>query len=109
MDMGHHVLVPDLFTADALDEASEVVETDFICKIKNLITERMDIMPRGNGTGPGRGMGQGQGKGRMGGPFAAGPGGNWVCPSCGTIVPHIVGQPCNQRSCPKCGTKMTRS
>jgi hypothetical protein len=103
MDMDHHVLVPDLFTGDALDEASEVVETDFICKIKNLITERMDIMPRGNGTG------QGQGRGRMGGPFAAGPGGNCVCPSCGTIVPHIVGQPCNQRSCPKCGTKMTRS
>lgn len=73
-------------------------------------------MPRGDGTGPigqgpgtGRGMGQGQGRGRMGGPFAAGPGGNCVCPNCGETVAHIAGQPCNQISCPKCGTKMTRS
>lgn len=72
-------------------------------------------MPRGNGTGPagqggGRGMGrgQGQGRGRMGGPFSAGPGGNCVCPKCGAAVPHIAGQPCNQRNCPKCGTRMTR-
>ena len=75
-------------------------------------------MPRGNGTGPtgqgpgtgkGKGLGRGQGRGRMGGPFAAGSGGNCVCPSCGATVPHIAGQPCNQRSCLKCGTKMTRS
>jgi len=74
-------------------------------------------MPRGDGTGPGgqgpgsgRGMGQGQGqgRGRMGGPFAAGPGGNCACPKCGHQTPHVVGQPCNQRDCPKCGTKMTR-
>jgi hypothetical protein len=74
-------------------------------------------MPRGNGTGPagqgrggGRGMGrsQGLGRGRMGGPFAAGPGGNCVCPKCGATVPHVVRQPCNQKDCPKCGTKMTR-
>jgi len=74
-------------------------------------------MPRGDGTGPGgqgggtgRGMGRGQGhgRGRMGGPFAAGPGGNCVCSSCGHTVPHIAGQPCNQRDCPKCGTRMTR-
>jgi len=74
-------------------------------------------MPRGDGTGPtgqgpgtGRGMGrsQGQGSGRMGGPFAAGPGGNCVCPKCGHQVPHVVGQPCNQKDCPECGTRMTR-
>jgi hypothetical protein len=76
-------------------------------------------MPRGDGTGPtgqgpgtGRGMGQGQGqsqgRGRMGGPFAAGPGGNCVCPKCGATVTHAAGQPCNAKSCPKCGTKMTR-
>ncbi|MBA7650871.1 hypothetical protein ES703_58684 [subsurface metagenome] len=64
-------------------------------------------MPRGNGTGPtgqgpgtGRGMGQGQGRGRMGGPFAAGPGGNCVCPNCGQKVAHVAGQPCNAKSCP---------
>ena len=74
-------------------------------------------MPRGNGTDPsgkgsgaGRGIGRGkrQGRGRMGGPFAAGPGGSCVCPGCGATTPHVAGQPCNQRSCPKCGTKMTR-
>lgn len=75
-------------------------------------------MPKGDGTGPmgqgpgtgrGKGMGRGQGRGRMGGPSAAGPGGNCVCPNCGAVVPHIAGQPCNQRKCPTCGTKMTRS
>jgi hypothetical protein len=70
-------------------------------------------MPRGNGMGPagrgsGMGRGQGQGKGLMGGPYAAGPGGNCVCTNCGTTVPHNVGQPCNQISCPSCGAKMNR-
>lgn len=64
---------------------------------------------RGPGTGRGRGLGRGMGRGLKGGPFAAGPGGSCVCPSCGEAVPHIVGQPCNQRSCPKCGDKMTRA
>jgi hypothetical protein len=61
-------------------------------------------MPRGNGTGPP----QGGGRGRMGGRSAAGPGGYCVCPKCGHQVPHVAGQPCNQKACPKCGTTMTR-
>jgi len=72
-------------------------------------------MPRGDGTGPtgqgpgtGRGQGQGQGRGRMGGPFAAGPSGMCICPSCGHKVAHVRGQPCTARSCPKCGAAMTR-
>jgi hypothetical protein len=72
-------------------------------------------MPRGNGTGPtgqgpgrGQGMGRGRGRGRMGGPFAAGPGGSCVCPRCGQRVAHVTGQPCNAMSCPKCGANMTR-
>lgn len=74
-------------------------------------------MPRGNGTGPagqggggGRGMsrGLGKGRGRMGGQFAAGPGGNCICPNCNYKEPHTIGQPCNQKICPKCGTVMTR-
>lgn len=74
-------------------------------------------MPRGDGTGPlgqgpgtGRGAGRGGGGrgGRMGGQYAAGPDGDCVCPSCGHRVSHIVGQPCNQKECPKCGTIMTR-
>ena len=75
-------------------------------------------MPRGDGTGPGGGSGQGtgkglgqgrgQGRGRMGGPFAAGPGGNCVCPQCGSKIQHTPGQACNQLTCPDCGTVMTR-
>ncbi|MBU4450140.1 MAG: hypothetical protein KKE35_02475 [Actinobacteria bacterium] len=74
-------------------------------------------MPRGDGTGPagqgppgtGRGTGAGRGQriGRMGGQ-SAGPGGNCVCPSCGTKVAHEAGSPCYNISCPKCGTKMVR-
>ena len=59
-------------------------------------------MPRGDGTGPPMGGGRG------GGPFAAGPGGDCICPECGHKVPHVAGQPCNQKTCPKCGATMTR-
>ena len=73
-------------------------------------------MPRGDGTGPtgagpgtGRGTGQGRGagQGRRGG-GGNGIGGDCVCPSCGAIVPHQVGVPCNNIKCPKCGAMMTR-
>jgi len=64
-------------------------------------------MPRGDGTGPPRRM-VGRG-GRMGGTRpGAGPGGNCVCPRCGTKVPHQKGTPCYNLNCPKCGTKMVR-
>ncbi|MHA1208451.1 MAG: hypothetical protein ACTSSA_00550 [Candidatus Freyarchaeota archaeon] len=56
----------------------------------------------------GRGRGRGGGRGRMGGPYAAGPGGVCVCPSCGHTVPHQAGVPCTTVSCPKCGTRMIR-
>ncbi|PIU57138.1 MAG: hypothetical protein COS87_00135 [Chloroflexi bacterium CG07_land_8_20_14_0_80_45_17] len=75
-------------------------------------------MPRGDGTGPsgqgpgtGRGMGRGMGKGmgRMGGSRpGAGPSGSCLCPNCGTKVPHEVGVPYYNLSCPKCGAKMIR-
>jgi len=55
--------------------------------------------------GFGRGRG---GRGRMGGQFAAGPGGTCVCPKCKHTVPHQVGIPCYQMKCPKCGTLMVR-
>lgn len=63
-------------------------------------------MPRGDGAGPPRGGGGG--RGRMGGPLAAGPGGNCVCPVCGHKEKHVQGQPCSQKLCPKCGIRMTR-
>jgi len=68
-------------------------------------------MVRGRSPGLGRrqraGMGRAQGRGRMGG-FAAGPGGQCVCPKCGTKATHKIGIPCIQQKCPKCGSKMTR-
>lgn len=74
-------------------------------------------MPFGDGTGPigqnrasGRGMGIGGGRGRMGGSNAgAGPAGYCVCPKCGARVPHQQGTPCYSRTCPKCGTSMSRA
>lgn len=64
------------------------------------------IMPR-FGRGAGRGAG---GRGRMGGPFAAGPGGACVCtnPECKSEVSHQAGVPCYQMKCPKCGSPMVR-
>lgn len=50
---------------------------------------------------------KGGGRGRMGGKGLV-PGGTCVCPSCGAHVPHQRGIPCYQRTCPKCGSKMTR-
>jgi hypothetical protein len=66
--------------------------------------------PRAGGRG---GMGDfvarggGRGRGRMGG-VSAGPGGSCVCPNCGYSTSHIVGTPCYQQTCPRCGSKMTR-
>ena len=69
-------------------------------------------MPRGDGTGPtgqgprtGRGLGGGGG--RMGG-SSMGPGGQCICPSCGTKADHQVSVPCYGMECPKCGTRMVR-
>ena len=74
-------------------------------------------MPRGNGVGPGgggggqgggRGVGRGRGQGPRGGAFRGGPQGICVCPACGYTEPHPVGQPCSQKTCPKCGVGMFR-
>ena len=64
-------------------------------------------MGQGVGQGMGQGMGQGQGMGRDGG-FRAGPGGYCICPNCEERVPHELGCPCFENTCPKCGTVMTR-
>ncbi len=72
------------------------------------------VQPTGRGLGLGRGVGAGRGagrgtggRGRMGG-FAAGPGGECICPKCGARVKHQVGVPCYQQKCPNCGSPMTR-
>ena len=60
--------------------------------------------------GRGRGPGMAGGRGRMGGGFAAGPGGTCICtnPECQTELPHQAGVPCYQMKCPKCGSPMIR-
>jgi hypothetical protein len=65
-------------------------------------------MPLKDGTGPPQGGGRGGGGGRMGGPYAAGPGGECVCSKYGRKTAHIAGQPCHQQKCPDCGANMTR-
>jgi len=72
------------------------------------------VTPRGRGLGPGRGAGRGAGRavggrGRMGGPAAAGPGGQCVCPKCGYKKDHKLGTPCYLEVCPKCETKLIRA
>ena len=53
--------------------------------------------------------GLGRGRSPQGDKPGAGPGGNCVCPNCGHTTPHSRLSPCNQRTCPKCGTRMTRA
>jgi hypothetical protein len=66
-----------------------------------------NLMGRGGG---GRGSRPTSGgRGRMGGPKAAGPGGECLCPKCGHKQPHTAGTPCTDVKCPKCGTRMTRA
>ena len=73
-------------------------------------------MPGGDGTGPagqgsatGRDIARSGGQGRMGDERPGfGPGGECICPACGTAIPHQPGMPCNTQICPKCGAKMKR-
>ena len=63
------------------------------------------VQPRGMGM---RRMAGAGGRGRMGGGFAAGPGGVCKCPKCGYQKPQVRGQPCMNKKCPKCKTLMVR-
>ena len=62
-------------------------------------------MPGKDGTGPlGQGPGAGRGRGMGRGAVnrqGAGPGGNCICPACGTKVSHQAGAPCSSMNCPK--------
>ena len=63
---------------------------------------------RGRLQATGAGRGPGGGRGRMGGK-GLGPGGECVCPKCGTRAPHQQGIPCYQQLCPQCNAPMTRA
>ncbi len=62
------------------------------------------ISPGGRFRAPGGG-----GRGRQPNGFGLGPGGECLCPSCGTKAPHRRGVPCYEHKCPKCGQAMTRT
>jgi len=75
-------------------------------------------MPAGQGQGRAQGSGRGMGRGpcgcgqRRGQGTLGGRGGapaECVCPQCGTRAPHVPGEPCNQKICPKCGSQMVRA
>ncbi|MGC9293412.1 MAG: NifB/NifX family molybdenum-iron cluster-binding protein [Acidobacteriaceae bacterium] len=75
-----------------------------------------NAMPRIFGAGAGQGnrgreqgKGQGLGTDRGGGPSTGQLADFCVCQLCGEKVPHTVGFPCREMSCPKCGGPMTRS
>ena len=53
-------------------------------------------------------QGGGQGQGKRNRRRGAGPDGHCVCPECGHKEPHVAGQPCYQKKCPKCGTQLIR-
>jgi len=69
-------------------------------------------MPFGFGRGSGRGKHRrgGRGRGRMrpmqdrNVRFPE----NCICPQCSTVIPHQMGVPCFQITCPNCGSSMTR-
>ena len=58
------------------------------------------VGPRSHSQGGG-----GQGGGNKPG---SGPGGDCICPKCKYKEPHVAGQRCMDRTCPKCGQKMIR-
>ena len=65
-------------------------------------------MFRRQGDGLGAGRFQRLRRGMRGGPKAAGPGGDCVCPNCGKHIAHKAGKPCYQEKCPDCGAQMVR-
>lgn len=65
-------------------------------------------MRGGQGKGGGKGGGRGGGQGKGQGGNASGAGGECVCPDCGATAPHERGIPCMQKTCPRCGSPMTR-
>jgi len=79
-------------------------------KVAQALVKGLAIQVKGGEYQMPRGFGRGGGRGRMGGPYAAGPGGECQCTNsqCGYTVAHQPGVPCMQMKCPKCGSPMVR-
>lgn len=120
----HRIQVISFVAGDLLDVVQAwlegTLETDLFampgCRRRRWGGYAKEMIPmvgqgRGYGRGQeagGRGRGGGPGRGRMGGPLAAGPTGQCVCPKCGSRAPHQPGLPCVKRTCPECGTALMR-
>jgi len=52
--------------------------------------------------------GRGRNRNPTGDKPGSGPLGMCKCTKCDYTTKHIIGQPCNERVCPKCGSPLTR-
>ena len=80
------------------------------CRRRVAENERRSAMLKEAGEGSEKGPGKEKTRGgaRWMGGRKAGPGGECVCPVCGTLAPHERGKPCTQVICPSCGCQMSR-
>lgn len=97
--------MPTTTTTDANIKKSNV--------FKAIILEDIEMNARGRGQGGGGGRGTGGGgggggRGMGGNRPGSGPGGNCVCPKCGTKAPHVRGVPCYEQKCPNCSANMVK-
>ena len=120
--------LPKNLNVDEATRISESLREKLMKEIKNLVYVAIQIKSHdvetgfykpvpgtlGFGRGFGRGFGwrrRGKFRGKIEGAQGRGPGGYCVCinPNCGYKEPHIPGQPCSEKICPKCGSRLRRS
>jgi len=119
--------LPKNLDVDTATKISESLRERLMKEIKNLVYVAIQIKSHqvetgfykpvpgtlGFGRGFGRGFGwrrRGRFRGKIEEAQGRGPGGYCVCmnPNCGYKEPHIPGQPCSEKICPKCGSRMKR-
>ena len=112
--------LPKNLNVDTATKISESLRERLMKEIKNLVYVAIQIKshevetgfykPIPGTLGFGRGFGRGFGWQRRARFRGRGPGGYCVCmnPNCGYKEPHIPGQPCSEKICPKCGSRMRR-
>jgi cation diffusion facilitator family transporter len=112
------ITLPNNLKVEEATKISESLRERLMEKIENLSYVAIQIKSHEVETGfykPefGRGFGwqrRGRFKGEIEEARGAGPGGYCVCqnPNCNYREPHLRGQPCYNKICPKCGSKMMR-